>query len=616
VSDVDPCMTVDIGVTAGPTPEIAAVARPAVGGVIVSTIAAQPVAAVVGGRTSTLTAIRPAVPQVGGTTRLTAGVTAPTPSVGHVGLIGTPGPPGPPGPEGPEGPAGPPGSGVAIIGSIEETDPPPVDPSTGDMWVLGDPVPSWAPPSATGPAQPGDGIVWDGDEWINTGQIQGPSGPPGESGLLPQFHIDGATSWFTATEPGMYSTDKIVQPTVFAPLYIYPSYLGWWDPYYANPPDWGVVNVAGGPGTAPNSDYTLGINTLRGLGSKLLGYVDTNYGAVLLTTVKADIDLWFSLYNVDGIFFDRVPTGASAPEITYMADAAAYAKAKQAGWKVAFNHGDYPIVSDYATVADFSIVFENTYTVYTTFAIPSYATYVPGFPASQWVHLVHACPDETSMRDAAARCTAFDVANFYATADANFAEIPPYYSAEFDLATGQQAAPDARWSSGTLTVFQGLSDDLMQMWMGDNTNTWFRVYTAEFNAWSAWTTSVRLPSEAGQTLVSVDDGFGGFTFYPGPYVSGDDANEVFIGPDDPGTDVGFELWYDVDDEGTGAGLSYVHHQTLLTTVWTIVHNLGWFPNVLVIDSAGANVEGDITQVDHNSMRIQFSASFTGTAYLS
>jgi len=127
---------------------------------------------------------------------------------------------------------------------------------------------------------------------------------------------------------------------------------------------------------------------------------------------------------------------------------------------------------------------------------------------------------------------------------------------------------------------------------------------------------VRLPTEAGQTLVSTDDGYGGFTFYPGPYSPPNAADEVFIGPDDPGTDVGFELWYDVDDASTGTGLSYVHHQTLLTTVWTIVHNLGWFPNVMVIDSAGANVEGDVTQVDNTTMTIRFSASFTGIAYLS
>ena len=73
----------------------------------------------------------------------------------------------------------------------------------------------------------------------------------------------------------------------------------------------------------------------------------------------------FTLYNVDGIFFDRVSTTNSAPLIAYMLDVSNYAKAKKAGWKVAFNHGDYPLVPDYVNQADFSIVFENTYAAYT-----------------------------------------------------------------------------------------------------------------------------------------------------------------------------------------------------------------------------------------------------------
>ena len=98
---------------------------------------------------------------------------------------------------------------------------------------------------------------------------------------------------------------------------------------------------------------------------------------------------------------------------------------------------------------------------------------------------------------------------------------------------------------------------------------------------------------------------------------GGGVDEVWIGPDIP-ADPDLELWYDTDATGSGmaAVVSYVHNQTTPATVWTINHNLGWYPNVFARDSAGTNVEGDVTQVSTNTMTIAFSGAFSGVAYLS
>jgi hypothetical protein len=67
----------------------------------------------------------------------------------------------------------------------------------------------------------------------------------------------------------------------------------------------------------------------------------------------------------------------------------------------------------------------------------------------------------------------------------------------------------------------------------------------------------------------------------------------------------------------GAGGSTYHHsQPIAATVWNITHNLGYFPNVTVIDSSGAVVEGEIEYLDMNSVRLTFGAGFAGDAYLS
>ena len=68
-------------------------------------------------------------------------------------------------------------------------------------------------------------------------------------------------------------------------------------------------------------------------------------------------------------------------------------------------------------------------------------------------------------------------------------------------------------------------------------------------------------------------------------------------------------------QGTSGG-SYEHSQLAPEATWTIAHNLGYRPNVMVEDSAGTEIIGDITHVSVNQMTITFSSATAGTAYLS
>lgn len=62
--------------------------------------------------------------------------------------------------------------------------------------------------------------------------------------------------------------------------------------------------------------------------------------------------------------------------------------------------------------------------------------------------------------------------------------------------------------------------------------------------------------------------------------------------------------------------AYTHIQGSPANPWVITHNLGFYPNVTVVDSGGSNVEGDVTFPSLNQMQIAFSGAFSGTAYLS
>lgn len=66
----------------------------------------------------------------------------------------------------------------------------------------------------------------------------------------------------------------------------------------------------------------------------------------------------------------------------------------------------------------------------------------------------------------------------------------------------------------------------------------------------------------------------------------------------------------------GGSLRYQHTQAQAAAIWAITHNLGARPfAVMVTDSAGDDVIGDVVHIDDNSLQIRFSAAFSGVAVM-
>jgi hypothetical protein len=65
-------------------------------------------------------------------------------------------------------------------------------------------------------------------------------------------------------------------------------------------------------------------------------------------------------------------------------------------------------------------------------------------------------------------------------------------------------------------------------------------------------------------------------------------------------------------------VKYVHTQSTVSNDWTITHNLGYFPNVTILDNESPPriVEADIRYLNTSSVRIIMNTSMSGTAYLS
>ena len=107
------------------------------------------------------------------------GIQGPEGEKGEKGDAGATGSQGPQGIQGPKGDA----AGINVKGTAT-TWPPDASPAEEDLWILPDPTPSGTPSEY----DPGDGVLWNGTAWQDTGPIrgevgpQGPQGPQGEAG--------------------------------------------------------------------------------------------------------------------------------------------------------------------------------------------------------------------------------------------------------------------------------------------------------------------------------------------------------------------------------------------------------------------------------------------------
>ena len=62
--------------------------------------------------------------------------------------------------------------------------------------------------------------------------------------------------------------------------------------------------------------------------------------------------------------------------------------------------------------------------------------------------------------------------------------------------------------------------------------------------------------------------------------------------------------------------SFTYPQNAVSDNWVIAHNLGYYPNIQIFDSANNMVEGDVTHSNTFSLTVSFSVGLSGIAYLS
>jgi len=68
-------------------------------------------------------------------------------------------------------------------------------------------------------------------------------------------------------------------------------------------------------------------------------------------------------------------------------------------------------------------------------------------------------------------------------------------------------------------------------------------------------------------------------------------------------------------QATGLTRRNVYIQGAASSTWTITHDLGGYPSVTVVNSTGTVVVGTVTYNSTSEIQIEFTAPFSGTAYL-
>jgi Spherulation-specific family 4 len=177
-------------------------------------------------------------------------------------------------------------------------------------------------------------------------------------------------------------------PRLVVPAYFHPD---------ARPRDWAwlaehpkevrlvILNVASGPGTAPEPAFRAAVDRLHAAGVGVIGYADTDYGDRRQVDVLADLGQYQDWYGVEGLCLDRV--ASSADKLPWFS--ALTARLRAAGARTLFfNHGTHPDAG-YAQLAELLGTFEGPWHAYRRLEIPRWTT---AFPPEKFYHVVYSVP--------------------------------------------------------------------------------------------------------------------------------------------------------------------------------------------------------------------------------
>lgn len=189
-----------------------------------------------------------------------------------------------------------------------------------------------------------------------------------------------------ATTPAPLSTSTgLGVPGYAHPLVARAEWAALTDP--GTPLHWVVLDVADGPGDRPDPHCLEAAGRLRNAGVRVLGRIDTAYGARGLGEVISAAHRYLDWYLADGFLLDRCPAGREElPEIRRTVTTLRMIGHSEP--HVVLGHGTHPHPG-YAEYADQLVTFSGPWSDYRWSQV---AEWTAGHPPEKFCHLVHGVP--------------------------------------------------------------------------------------------------------------------------------------------------------------------------------------------------------------------------------
>ena len=232
---------------------------------------------------------------------------------------------------------------------------------------------------------------------------------------------DGSTAIQVDAGSALPGSIRMAVPAYFAPG---PQ----WQRMIAAAPTVGmvIINPASGPGASADPGYTQVIAQARAVGIIVLGYVSTSYGQRAQADVIADINKYFDLYSLSGIYLAEGPMEADCMplEAQYRAVADA-AHARNAQYLAIGTH----YCPTYISFSDLMVEFAMSWSDYQSYVVPAW---MPSGSPERFCHFISDVPPDQAGA-AISRAIANGAGWVFATDQIEpnpWAQLPVYFDAE------------------------------------------------------------------------------------------------------------------------------------------------------------------------------------------
>jgi hypothetical protein len=148
-----------------------------------------------------------------------------------------------------------------------------------------------------------------------------------------------------------------------------------------------ILNPNSGPGLREDPAYTAAIAKVRAAGGKVIGYVSSSYTTRSLSAVVSDINMYVSLYRIDGFFIDEMTSDSVTSHVQFYQSVYNYIKGLSPSYSVMGNPGtSVPEIYASLPIADQFVVFEDSAKRYASYVS---APWQARYPKSRFVHIVY-----------------------------------------------------------------------------------------------------------------------------------------------------------------------------------------------------------------------------------